>query len=43
MDTEQVNHSEHHAPGNAFAFLMTGVSTDYTEIMVVKNRQKAGK
>jgi uncharacterized membrane protein YraQ (UPF0718 family) len=25
-----------HAPGNAFAFLMTGVSTDYTEIMVLK-------
>lgn len=25
-----------HAPGNAFAFLMTGVSTDYTEILVLK-------
>ncbi len=24
------------APGNSFAFLMTGVSTDYTEIMVLK-------
>ena len=24
------------APGNGFAFLMTGVSTDYTEIMVLK-------
>ena len=24
------------APGNSFAFLMTGVSTDYTEIMVMK-------
>jgi uncharacterized membrane protein YraQ (UPF0718 family) len=26
-----------HAPGNGFAFLMAGVSTDYTEIMVLKN------
>ncbi|WP_372865455.1 permease [Spongiibacter sp.] len=26
------------APGNSFAFLMTGVSTDYTEIMVMKER-----
>jgi hypothetical protein len=25
------------APGNSFAFLMTGVSTDYTEIMVLKD------
>jgi hypothetical protein len=25
-----------HAPGNAFAFLMTGVSTDYTEILVLR-------
>ncbi len=25
------------APGNGFAFLMAGVSTDYTEIMVLKN------
>lgn len=24
------------APGNSFAFLMTGVSTDYTEIMILK-------
>ncbi len=24
------------APGNSFAFLMTGVATDYTEIMVLK-------
>ena len=24
------------APGNSFAFLMTGVSTDYTEVMVLK-------
>ena len=25
-----------HAPGNAFAFLMAGVSTDYTEILVLR-------
>ncbi len=25
------------APGNSFAFLMTGVSTDYTEVMVIKD------
>jgi hypothetical protein len=25
-----------HAPGNAFAFLMTGVSTDYTEVLVLR-------
>ena len=25
-----------HAPGNGFAFLMTGVATDYTEIMSLK-------
>ncbi|WP_020400939.1 permease [Kordiimonas gwangyangensis] len=25
------------APGNSFAFLMTGVATDYTEIMVLKS------
>lgn len=25
-----------HAPGNAFAFLMAGVSTDYTEIMIIR-------
>jgi uncharacterized membrane protein YraQ (UPF0718 family) len=25
------------APGNSFAFLMTGVSTDYTEIMVIRD------
>ncbi|MCA9371229.1 MAG: ATPase, partial [Candidatus Peregrinibacteria bacterium] len=24
------------APGNMFAFLMTGISTDYTEIMALK-------
>ena len=24
------------APGNGFAFLMTGVSTDYTEILVIR-------
>jgi len=25
------------APGNGFAFLMTGVSTDYTEVMILKD------
>ena len=29
------------APGNSFAFLMTGVSTDYTEIMVLKSTTKS--
>ena len=32
-----------HAPGNSFAFLMTGVSTDYTEIMVIKERMRSWK
>jgi len=31
------------APGNSFAFLMTGVSTDYTEIMVMKDTTKSWK
>ena len=31
------------APGNSFAFLMTGVSTDYTEIMVIKETTKSWK
>ena len=31
------------APGNSFAFLMTGVSTDYTEIMVLKSTTKSWK
>lgn len=31
------------APGNSFAFLMTGVSTDYTEIMVLKETTKTWK
>jgi len=31
------------APGNSFAFLMTGVSTDYTEIMVLKDTTKSFK
>lgn len=31
------------APGNAFAFLMTGVSTDYTEIMTLKETSKSWK
>ncbi len=29
------------APGNGFAFLMTGVSTDYTEIMSIKDTTKS--
>ncbi len=29
------------APGNGFAFLMAGVSTDYTEIMVLKERTRS--
>ena len=31
------------APGNAFAFLMTGVSTDYTEIMSLRDTTKSWK
>lgn len=31
------------APGNAFAFLMAGVSTDYTEILVIKDVTKSWK
>lgn len=31
------------APGNGFAFLMAGVSTDYTEIMVLKGLTKSWK
>lgn len=31
------------APGNSFAFLMTGVATDYTEIMVVKETTQSWK
>ncbi len=31
------------APGNAFAFLMAGVSTDYTEIGVVKSTTRSWK
>ncbi|MFL0811292.1 MAG: permease [Agarilytica sp.] len=31
------------APGNSFAFLMAGVSTDYTEIMVLKERTRSWK
>jgi hypothetical protein len=29
--------------GNAFAFLMAGVSTDYTEVMVIKDTAKSWK
>lgn len=32
-----------HAPGNAFAFLMAGVATDYTEVMVLKETTKSWK
>lgn len=31
------------APGNSFTFLMTGVSTDYTEIMILKDTAKSWK
>ena len=31
------------APGNAFTFLMAGVSTDYTEIMAIKETTKSWK
>ena len=31
------------APGNAFAFLMVGVSTDYTEILSIKETTKSWK
>lgn len=31
------------APGNSFAFLMTGVATDYTEIMSLKETTKSWK
>ena len=28
------------APGNSFTFLMAGVATDYTEVMVIKDTSK---
>jgi uncharacterized membrane protein YraQ (UPF0718 family) len=31
------------APGNAFTFMMAGVSTDYTEVMVLKDTTKSWK
>ena len=31
------------APGNAFAFLMAGVATDYTEVMVLREATKSWK
>lgn len=31
------------APGNGFAFLMAGVSTDYTEVMILKDTTKSWK
>ena len=32
-----------HAPGNSFVFLMGGVATDYTEILVIKETTKSWK
>jgi len=32
-----------HAPGNGFAFLMAGVSTDYTEVMVLREATNSWK
>lgn len=32
-----------HAPGNSFTFLMAGVSTDYTEVMSIKDTMKSWK
>jgi len=32
-----------HAPGNSFAFLMAGIATDYTEIMVLKDTTRSWK
>jgi len=31
------------APGNAFAFLMAGVATDYTEVMALKETTRSWK
>lgn len=31
------------APGNSFGFLMAGVATDYTEVMVIKDTMKSWK
>ncbi len=31
------------APGNSFAFLMAGVATDYTEVMVIKDATRSWK
>ncbi len=31
------------APGNSFAFLMTGIATDYTEVMVIKQSMNSWK
>ncbi|MEZ5529695.1 MAG: permease [Porticoccaceae bacterium] len=31
------------APGNGFAFLMAGISTDYTEVMVIRDLTKSWK
>ena len=32
-----------HAPGNGFAFLMSGVASDYTEIAIFKDTTKCWK
>ena len=32
-----------HAPGNGFAFLISGVATDYTEIAILKDTTKSWK
>ena len=31
------------APGNGFTFLMAGISTDYTEVMVIRDTTKSWK
>jgi uncharacterized membrane protein YraQ (UPF0718 family) len=31
------------APGNAFTFLMAGVATDYTEVMVIRDTTRSWK
>ncbi len=36
-------HNLANAPGNAFVFLMAGVATDYTEVMILKDTTKSWK
>jgi uncharacterized membrane protein YraQ (UPF0718 family) len=31
------------APGNGFTFLMAGIATDYTEVMVIRDMTKSWK